>query len=422
MSQHNNTGNRGFLSDEQTEDGLYPIYGVAIGSNDITIGNKSGEPKLWRPDVLEEAADTLQGKDIVVNHENQNAFLKIGEIEEAKFEDGRGVVYRGVIDDDELAGKIDRDWLEVSPRIRHSKAHEELQGVKVPEYIQEFDNLSVVRRGAAKSNEVHLGEVEELSVEELQESFEDDDNSVIEYQNVTDSEEAEELQEEMDFARWMYEDQNGATGASEKFGCSGSHAHQINGKTWYMPCQTHDEFLKKFKENRDSEMSLSEGSYVSWDDGVGRVVEFGDSCEVQPYEESEGGWCPANSTIEKEMDELSEDVPDEVVEQVEVSDEESIEDEFAEDVVENRAREEMRMASQLASHSELTKSESLSVIDAFNPTRETDYSQFAQMIYKVMEEAEMEKLYSEMEKHMEEASASDSGSEGGSSPLNKILL
>ena len=105
-----NVGNRGFLSDELNEDGLYPIWGIALGVNDITIGNASGEPKLWRPEVLQESASTLEGKDIVVNHENQDAYLKIGEIEEAKFDEERGVVYRGVIDDDELAEKINRDW------------------------------------------------------------------------------------------------------------------------------------------------------------------------------------------------------------------------------------------------------------------------------------------------------------------------
>jgi hypothetical protein len=318
----NNTGNRGYLSDAVNEDGLYPIHGIAIGNNDITVGHKSGEPKLWRPDVLEEAADTLEGKDIVVNHENQDAYLKIGEVDEAKYDEERGVIYRGAIDDDELAEKIGRDWLEVSPRIKHTKAHEEIQGVKVPEAIRDFDNLSVVRRGAAGSNELNLGETEELSVEELQESFQSDDDSVSEYQTIID-EEVDELAEGVDYARWMFEDRNGAEGAAAKFGCGGTHAHEVDGKTWYMPCSSHDKFLKGMNQVNEDEMAkYSEDDYVTWNSSggsaYGKIVDWTDdgtydasidgdvtvsgeendpAALIQVYEETDDGWSPTDTMV-----------------------------------------------------------------------------------------------------------------------------
>lgn len=340
----NNTGNRGYLSDSVNNDGLYPIWGVALGINDITIGNASGEPKLWRPEVLQESASTLEGKDIVVNHENQDAYLKIGEIEEAKFNEERGVVYRGVIDDDELAQKINRDWLEVSPRIKHSKAHEMIQGVKVPESIQEFDNLSVVRRGAAGSNEVHLGEVEELSVEELQSAFDTGDDEVVEYQNITDESTIEELQDDIDYARWMYNDREGAEGAAERFGCEGTHTHDVDGETWYMPCETHDKFLQGLRETDAEEMQTDkewrQGDFVQWsssggtargrvtdwtDDGTfdseidGDVSVSGDEDDpaalINVYQETSGGWEETDTTVGHKFSTLNEWNPDNLVDE-----------------------------------------------------------------------------------------------------------
>lgn len=356
-----NTGNRGYLDDTVNEDGLYPIHGVAMGNNDITVGSKSGEPKLWRPSVLEEAADTLEGKDIVVNHENQDAYMKIGEVEEAKYDEERGVLYRGVIDDDELAEKISRDWLEVSPRIKHSKEHEELEGVKVPERIHGFDNLSVVRRGAAGSNEVMLEEIDELSVEELQASFDEDaSDAVEEYQSIANSDEIEELQPDVDYARWLFENREGADGAAERFGCGGTHAHEIDGKTWYMPCDTHDKFLESWKELKEEENSQSEQS----------------------------------------------------------SDEEVEEEEFSKHESEEYSKEERRIASQMASYSELTKSECLSMVDVVNPSRETDHASLARMIYKIMGEGEMEQFYSELDKQKDKELSKTTEKD---SPLNSIF-
>ena len=477
-----NTGNRGFLEDEANEDGLYPIHGVAIGNNDITVGQRSGEPKLWRPEVLEEAAETLAGKDIVVNHENQDAYMKIGEVDEAKYEEGRGVIYRGAIDDDELAEKIARDWLEVSPRIKHSKAHEEIQGVKVPESIRDFDNLSVVRRGAAGSNELTLGETEELSVEELQASFEDEDDSVSEYQTTVDDDTLEELEEDIDYARWMYDDREGAEGAAVRFGCEGTHTREVDGETWYMPCETHDKFLQGLRETDGDEMQegdieieemeLSEArrpdydgtEEVAWDGVPADTLDFYtdaldiDANSVDDLTENQREDIASHSLLgDPDADNIRDlrlfpvvnpgtdnlnrnalvavrggrgqqaDVPQSTYESAfamagRLLNEEfdaDVEEEMSEHKADEYSREELRTASQMSSYSELTKSECLSLVDAFNPSRDTDYASLAQCIYKTMGDDEMEMLYSELDKRYKDKEYSEST--GRDSPLNKIL-
>lgn len=239
----------GFISQNQ-EDDLFQIHGVAIGSNDITRGHLSGDRKLWTPEVLEEAAHTLQGQQLVVDHENRSSRDVVGEITEAKFEEGTGVIYKGVMDDSELARKVGHGWLEVSPRIIHSEEMEERGEVKVPQKIHAFDNLSIVSKGAAGSNEINLGQREELSAEELQNAFTEDDDKVVEFQHRVDE---NSHPEDIDVTRWMYETAEAAQGAAESFPCEGIHEHLVEGETWYMPCGSLDEFLLGLSELSEEE-------------------------------------------------------------------------------------------------------------------------------------------------------------------------
>lgn len=240
----------GFVS-EESEDGLAPIHGVAIGSNDVTLGSGSRERKLWLPEVLEDAAHTLRGKQIVVDHENRSSREVVGEVTDAKFEEGVGVIYEGVLDDEELARKIGYGWLEVSPRIIHSPEMDEIGEVKVPQVIRKFDNLSIVSRGAADSNYVALGEHEELmDIEELQDAFvEDDDEGVAEYQL------REELETfEFNLADWVYDNPEGARGASESLGCGSYHELVLRNTTLYMPCPSREDFVRSIAEKMHDEM------------------------------------------------------------------------------------------------------------------------------------------------------------------------
>jgi len=241
------SGGIGFVSDKSESGSLYPIHGVAIGANDITVGHKSGKRKLWTPEVLAEAASTLARKEIVVDHENRNSREVVGEIQDAKFKENVGVIYKGVIDDDELATKINHGWLEVSPRIIHSKKMEERDGLYVPKSVRKFDNLSIVVRGASPSNSVNLGEAEELmSVEELQSEFNSDDSVVEEYQD---------FEGQVNMRKYLFPTEEGALGAAQALGCSGSHTHEFEGETMYMPCDSHDQFLKSLSQTEEMQFA-----------------------------------------------------------------------------------------------------------------------------------------------------------------------
>jgi len=329
----------GHISDSRTEDGLLKIHGVALGDNDITRGHKSGEKKIWLPEVLEESAKKLEGKDIVVDHKNKSARETVGRVTDAKYQPGRGVIYQGVVQDDELEPKIKHGWLDVSPKLLHSKETKEISGIQAPKEIFNFPNLSIVRQGASPSNELNVGEHEELSVEELQEAFGETDevDGVEEYQFVE-----EELQEkpDVDFSKWLYETEQGAIGASEKFPCGGIHEHEINGQTWYMPCTSHEKFLEAYRELKEEDelAQWSEDDFVTWDNGSahGKIVDWTDdsvydaaidgdvtvegteddpAALIQIYKESEDGWSPQDTMVAHRFSTLNEWNPENVVEE-----------------------------------------------------------------------------------------------------------
>jgi len=147
----------------------YTVHGVALGDDDVTVG-QSGIKKLWPADELEKSADSLEGKNLVVDHNNDSSGV-VGHVTKAGYKDGTGVIYEAELFDDDLAEKINNGLLEVSIRGRHSdveQMEESDDGAKVVEEIT-FANLSIVPTGAAPSNTIEMGETEELSVAELAE-------------------------------------------------------------------------------------------------------------------------------------------------------------------------------------------------------------------------------------------------------------
>lgn len=159
----------------------FTVHGVALGSGDVTVG-QSGIKKLWPEEELRRAADSLEGRNLVVDHDNSSSGV-VGEVTKAGFKDGVGVIYEAEMFEEDLAEKIDNGLLEVSIRGKHKDVEEMDEtedGAKVVEDIV-FDNLSIVPTGAAPSNTIEIGEAEELSMAELS-AF-------------TDSLDSEELQE-----------------------------------------------------------------------------------------------------------------------------------------------------------------------------------------------------------------------------------
>lgn len=366
-----NVGGRGFL-DGSEDDDLYTIHGIAIGAGDITLGSKSGERKYWGEDVLREGASTLEGKQIVANHENRDIYSVVGNITDASYSEERGgVVFQGVVDEELLAKRINRGWLDVSPRIIHTKGEVDERGIKHPEKIRRFDNLSLVSKGAAPSNEVDIGEAEEMSVEELQSCF--DNGPEVED---AEFEKFEELQEDdIKYEKYLYNNPEGAEGASQGFGCEGYHKHDIDGATWYMPCENHDKFLANLKERRAN--GNEEASQSECNGDCGSIEESSSSEEIVENEE--------------------------------------FVDEFSTGEKEEYSSEEMRIASQMSSYSEMTKGECLSLVDMVHPSRETDIPSMVKVLQKVLSDDEREA----MARHMVD---SEKGSDKKqSSVLNRIV-
>lgn len=155
------------LSSSDDDSPPYTIHGVALGANDVTHGS-SGVKKLWPSDELQKAAETLQGTNLVVDHDN-SANGVVGQVTKSGYKDSVGVIYEAELYDNNLADKVKNGLLEVSIRGYHldvDDMEENDDGVKIVEDI-EFDNLSIVPKGAAPSNTLQLGEHAELSAAEL---------------------------------------------------------------------------------------------------------------------------------------------------------------------------------------------------------------------------------------------------------------
>ncbi len=232
------------------DDDLYVIHGIAIGENDITVGHKSKTRKRWPKEALESSAKTLVGRHIVKNHENRDIDAVIGQITDAQYVDGKGVAYQGVISDEETANKIEQGWLDVSPRIYHAEnMGEDEDGTKVVKDVYGYDNLAVVRQGAAPSNFVDTGESSLMSSDELSAVFDFGKSAVEELKEFEiETADYEELQ---DLKQHIYDNPEGARGAAEGLPCDGDyHEHEVDDETYYMPCASHEKLLDAVKEKQ----------------------------------------------------------------------------------------------------------------------------------------------------------------------------
>lgn len=137
------------------EDGTYRVHGIALGEGDRTRG-KYGL-KAWPREVLEPATASLEGQPVWFNDPDpsthgENERRKIGEIVDAGYEPGKGVVYDAELTDEEVAGDLSTGDYEVSieasnpDRVEHDdKGAAILHGF-------EFTGMAVVEQGASPSN------------------------------------------------------------------------------------------------------------------------------------------------------------------------------------------------------------------------------------------------------------------------------
>jgi len=135
------------------------ISGVAVGSGDVTRG-LSGDRKVWTEDELKEAAETLEGGDLKALHSE----TPVGEVTDAGFVEGEGVVYEAEVNDAELAEAIANGRLTVSVEARHADGGtvDTDRGEAMRAADIEFSDLAIVQRGAAPSASAEPGEAAAL--------------------------------------------------------------------------------------------------------------------------------------------------------------------------------------------------------------------------------------------------------------------
>jgi hypothetical protein len=154
-------------------DGQQVISGVAVGTGDVTRG-LSGDRKVWTEEELKEAADSLAGGDIKALHSETT----VGEVTDAGYVNGKGVVYEGRIEDEELAEAIASGRLTVSIEARHEDGGtvETGRGEAMKAADIEFSDLAIVQHGAAPSASATPGEAAALTPAEIHAALEDDED------------------------------------------------------------------------------------------------------------------------------------------------------------------------------------------------------------------------------------------------------
>lgn len=133
----------------------YTVHGVAIGANEVTFG--SNGPKFWPDTALEASVQSLVGVPLNKNHDDKTVESVVGEVVDAAFEAGVGIVFEAEIDDEDLATKVARGRLEVSVHALHSDGGRTSEGEVIVEDVR-FLDLSLVPRGGSPSNYVEAGE------------------------------------------------------------------------------------------------------------------------------------------------------------------------------------------------------------------------------------------------------------------------
>lgn len=146
-------------------DGPWPVRGVALPEDITTQANSQGETVYWPPEAARAVAEELEGKKItdpsehdpesVVDNPQPSPETILGEITDARYEPGVGAVYEGEIDDPEIAKRVQRGRVDVSPVIFRTLADSELEdGARPVDNVVGVRDLSVVAEGEATGNSI----------------------------------------------------------------------------------------------------------------------------------------------------------------------------------------------------------------------------------------------------------------------------
>lgn len=150
---------------DSTEQGLR-VRGVALGEGDLTYGNDRTWIE-WPRETLEPAVSSLIGKKIVdpsahwapeggdVDDEYPREPPEetwVGEITDARYEDGVGVLYEGIIEDESVAAMVEAGDVEPSPTVFHKRApRDEDEKLWRATGITGWRDLAMVDEGASPS-------------------------------------------------------------------------------------------------------------------------------------------------------------------------------------------------------------------------------------------------------------------------------
>jgi hypothetical protein len=205
IQSHTNVGS-GIAVLESTnpagESTTWNVSGVALSEDTTTLGG-SGRRRFWPSEALRGAASALEGRHIVKNfHDLQgtaDADDVIGKITRSGYEPGVGVVFEGEILDEDIARKVEHDFLDVSsvPGIAE-ESYDASRDAYVVEEISGWRDIAVVPDGADSGNEITLEansavaalsrEVLSQEWDALQESDEDSEQNEDDSEPETDTE------------------------------------------------------------------------------------------------------------------------------------------------------------------------------------------------------------------------------------------
>lgn len=162
------------LADSIDGDGPYTINGVALPEGVVTRGG-SGDAVEWSPELLKEAAETLNAEPMasphVIDPETGEGYPPdpadtVGRVTSAGYEPGVGVVYEATLADAEIARKAAAGILDVSAVVLHNGKDPDDDGVHRPTRAV-FRGLDVVSKGAAPGNSIEMGESKQAALASL---------------------------------------------------------------------------------------------------------------------------------------------------------------------------------------------------------------------------------------------------------------
>lgn len=138
------------ISEIQENDPI-EVNGVALPVNTVVQGGQ-GDRHFYPPEILEQAAGLLEGANIVKNfHELEGqapADDVIGEVTDAAFSEGVGLVYQGEILDEDIAQRVAQGYLDVSPTVARALGEfDENRDARRVSEVATFRDLAVVQQG-----------------------------------------------------------------------------------------------------------------------------------------------------------------------------------------------------------------------------------------------------------------------------------